>query len=181
MAPPVSLDEEVRLYTTNAEREKYESQATLFGVIVALDYLERAYVRDSIPASECVHPGRGLSMYDTNSMASFTSKRYSPACTRLLSQYKTMLKLVSDAVPSVEDFMARYRVRILSERRLLSVAHLKLLTVRQMDHPAALHRLKVGVPATVEHSSEAGVETGKWVAETTQVRSYSFSFDGLSF
>ena len=41
-----------------------------------------------------------------------------------------------------------------------------------MDHPAALHRLQVGVPATVEHSSEAGPETGKWVAETTQVRSY---------
>ena len=38
-----------------------------------------------------------------------------------------------------------------------------------MDHPAALHRLRVGVPATVEHSSEAGPETGKWVAETTQV------------
>lgn len=37
-----------------------------------------------------------------------------------------------------------------------------------MDHPAALHRIKVGVPATVEHSSEAGPETGKWVAETTQ-------------
>ena len=40
-----------------------------------------------------------------------------------------------------------------------------------MELPAALHRLKVGVPATVEHSSEAGPETGKWVAETTQVRS----------
>lgn len=41
-----------------------------------------------------------------------------------------------------------------------------------MDHPAALHRLTVGVPATVEHSSEAtdgGSETGKWVAETTSV------------
>jgi len=41
-----------------------------------------------------------------------------------------------------------------------------------MDHPAALHRLNVGVPATVEHSAEAadgGAETGKWVAETTQV------------
>ncbi|KAI6156675.1 hypothetical protein BKA82DRAFT_4048497 [Pisolithus tinctorius] len=24
------------------------------------------------------------------------------------------------------------------------------------------------VPATVEHSSEAGPETGKWIAETTQ-------------
>lgn len=43
---------------------------------------------------------------------------------------------------------------------------------RQMDHPAASHRLQVGVPATVEHSAEAtdgGAETGKWVAETTQV------------
>ena len=41
-----------------------------------------------------------------------------------------------------------------------------------MDHPAALHRMSVGVPATVEHSAEAadgGAETGKWVAETTQV------------
>ena len=38
-----------------------------------------------------------------------------------------------------------------------------------MDNPAALHRIKVGVPATVEHSSDAGPETSKWVAETTQV------------
>ena len=44
-----------------------------------------------------------------------------------------------------------------------------------MDNPAALHRLQVGVPATVEHSSGdgAGPERAKWVAETTQVRSYS--------
>ncbi|KAG6334696.1 hypothetical protein ID866_4395 [Astraeus odoratus] len=77
----LSLDEEVRLYTTNAEREKYSLLATLFGIIVALDYLERAYVRDAITAVE----------------------------------------------------------------------------------------IKVGVPATVEHSSEAGPETGKWIAETTQV------------
>ncbi|KAF9465299.1 vacuolar protein sorting-associated protein 28 [Collybia nuda] len=119
----ISLDEEVRLYTNNAEREKYNLLATLFGITVALDYLERAFVRDSITAAE-----------------------YSPACTRLIAQYKTMLKLVGDSVPSIEEFMKRYR----------------------MDHPAALHRLKVGVPATVEHSSEAGPETGKWVAETTQ-------------
>lgn len=49
---PISLDEEVRLYSTNAERERYGMLATLFGVIVALDYLERAYVRDSVPAAE---------------------------------------------------------------------------------------------------------------------------------
>ncbi|KAI0820260.1 vacuolar protein sorting-associated protein 28 [Trametes gibbosa] len=123
MSSRLNLDEEVRLYTTNAEREKYGLLATLFGIVVSLEYLERAYVRDSVSASE-----------------------YSPACTRLLSQYKTMLKLVSDDVPSIEQFMARYR----------------------MDHQAALHRIQVGVPATVEHSSEAGPETAKWVAETTQ-------------
>jgi len=54
MSVPLSLDEEARLYTTNAEREKYESLATLYGIVVALDYLERAYVRDSVTAAECV-------------------------------------------------------------------------------------------------------------------------------
>jgi len=48
----ISLDEEVRLYTSNSEREKYNTLATLYGIIVALDYLERAYVRDSITAAE---------------------------------------------------------------------------------------------------------------------------------
>lgn len=59
-----------------------------------------------------------------------------------------------------------------------------------MDHPAALHRLTVGVPATVEHSSEAtegGSEIAKWVAETTSVRPLApflmpliFRFHGLA-
>jgi hypothetical protein len=40
---------------------------------------------------------------------------------------------------------------------------------RKMDCAAAVHRLKVGVPATVEHSAEEGVETARWIAETTQV------------
>jgi len=48
-----------------------------------------------------------------------------------------------------------------------------------MDHPAALHRIKVGVPATVEHSSEAGPETGKWIAETTQVGAIAFNLLAL--
>jgi ESCRT-I complex subunit VPS28 len=107
MSLPLSLDEEVRLYTTVAEREKYNLLANLFGIIVALDYLERAYVRDSVTAIEyvfrftCSHAFAELEPL---------SKRYSPACTRLLSQYKTMLKLVGDDVPSIEEFMTRYRV-----------------------------------------------------------------------
>lgn len=60
-----------------------------------------------------------------------------------------------------------------------------------MDCTAALHRLNIGVPATVEHSShEDGTHGGsggsgehsKWVAETTQVRSnlsllFNYSFE----
>jgi hypothetical protein len=50
----ISLDEEARLYNTNAERERAGLLATLFGIIVALDYLEKAFVRDAIGAAECV-------------------------------------------------------------------------------------------------------------------------------
>lgn len=48
----LNFDEEVRLYTTNADRERFGMLATLFGIVVALEYLERAYVRDSVTAAE---------------------------------------------------------------------------------------------------------------------------------
>ena len=77
-----------------------------------------------------------------------------------------MLKLVGDDVRSIEQFMSRYRVSRFFDPYDVCHAH---ACVVKMDHPAALHRIQVGVPATVEHSSEAGPETAKWVAETTQV------------
>lgn len=40
--------------------------------------------------------------------------RYSPACTRLLSQYKTMLKLVADDVSTIDEFLKKYKVRALA-------------------------------------------------------------------
>ncbi|CAH7674798.1 vacuolar protein sorting-associated [Phakopsora pachyrhizi] len=119
----INLDEEFRLYTSNADREKYDNEATLYSIILSLDYLERAYVRDSI-----------------------TQAQYGPACSRLLAQYKTIMKMVINDVQSLEAFMVEYR----------------------MDCKAAAQRIRVGVPATVEHSSSEGVEAAKWVAETTQ-------------
>jgi ESCRT-I complex subunit VPS28 len=50
----MNLDEEVRPYTTSAEREKTENLATLYSIIVSLEYLERAYVRDSVTGKEWV-------------------------------------------------------------------------------------------------------------------------------
>ena len=88
--------------------------------------------------------------------------RYSPACTRLLSQYETMSKLVEEGV-----FRRTVHASISSPWNLVTCLP-PVSLLRQMDHPAALHTIKAGVPATVEHSSEAGAETGKCVAETTQ-------------
>lgn len=109
MSTALSLDEEARLYTTNPQREKYESLATLYGIIVALDYVERAYIRDGISAEQCVALLFSLLIRSIPEECAHSS-RYSPACTRLLSQYKTMQRLVSDDVPSLEQFMARYKV-----------------------------------------------------------------------
>jgi ESCRT-I complex subunit VPS28 len=48
----INLDEEVRLWATNSERESIENFSTLYGLIVSLEYLERAYVRDSVSSKE---------------------------------------------------------------------------------------------------------------------------------
>jgi hypothetical protein len=101
--------------------------------------------------------------FDSQSIELFRyGNRYEPACTKLLAQYKSSLKHLSplldvphtststgEKLYGLEGWMRRFR----------------------MDCPAALHRLVVGVPATVEHGSGEGTgeEVGKWVAETTQV------------
>lgn len=48
----------------------------------------------------------------------------------------------------------------------------------QMDYPAALHRIQLGLPATVEHAS-GGTETAQAVAETTQVCLCGFTEFGM--
>lgn len=81
----------MKLYSTTSERDRFENLATLFGIIQSLDYLERAYVRDSISQTQ-----------------------YAPACVKLLAQFKTILKLVAgDIAGSVDEFMAQYNVSVL--------------------------------------------------------------------
>ncbi|RUS17532.1 VPS28 protein-domain-containing protein [Endogone sp. FLAS-F59071] len=85
--PSISLDEEVKLYTNNKDREKYDNMADLFGIIILMEHLEKAYIRDSI-----------------------THDEYTPACTNLIAKYKTALNLVSDSVPDLEKFMRDYKL-----------------------------------------------------------------------
>ncbi|XP_054719608.1 vacuolar protein sorting-associated protein 28 homolog [Uloborus diversus] len=82
------LYEEVKLYRTAREREKYDNMADLYSVINTLQCLEKAYIKD------CVTP-----------------KEYTAACSKLLVQYKAAFKQVqSEEFPNVEIFMKKFRL-----------------------------------------------------------------------
>jgi hypothetical protein len=111
--------QEVRLTTSNADRERIEELANLYSLIVSLNYLERAYVRDSITASQCADL-LPFSVASQGERADYLMwgyplavDRYAPACTKLLAQYKTIMKLVGDTVPSLDAFLQEYRVCLL--------------------------------------------------------------------
>ena len=107
----MNLDEEVRLYTTNTERERTENLATLYSIIVSLEYLERAYVRDSVTGKEYVAIRHTLPI--TRWIKLTVETRYAPACIKLLAQYKSLMKLVGDDIGGVEPFMKRFKVGLL--------------------------------------------------------------------
>ena len=75
--------------TTSAARDLYESLAEVYSIIVTLDAVEKAYLRDSI-----------------------TDEEYTQACQRLLNQYKSNLQdsAVSGAFGDLESFMREWNV-----------------------------------------------------------------------
>ncbi|CAB4016700.1 Hypothetical predicted protein [Paramuricea clavata] len=82
------LYEEVKLYKSGREREKYDNLADLFAVINTLQALEKAYIKDAV-----------------------TPKEYTAACSKLLVQYKAAFKQVqNDEFPTVERFMKKYKL-----------------------------------------------------------------------
>jgi len=68
LSATINLDEEVKLAETRAERDLQDSLAEVFSIIVTLDELEKAYLKDAVPESE-----------------------YTEICDRLLKQYKAIL------------------------------------------------------------------------------------------
>ncbi|KAI8867088.1 vacuolar protein sorting protein 28 [Ramicandelaber brevisporus] len=108
-------DVEVRLFNSNAERERLESLADLYSIILSLEHLERAFTRDAIDAHE-----------------------YTPACQRLLTQYKVAFAAVEDHIRDVDDFVKQNGLRC----------------------TAALGRLRSGIPLTLEHGGMPTVSLG---------------------
>lgn len=86
-AASIPLDEEVKLHTSIKEREIYESLAEIHAIILSLDFLEKAVLRDSVSHEE-----------------------YTPTCLRLIAQYNGILKneLVAEQFKSLEDFKEKY-------------------------------------------------------------------------
>ncbi|CAG9131287.1 Vacuolar protein-sorting-associated protein 28 [Plutella xylostella] len=82
------LYEEVKLYRNAREREKHDNMAELYAVVCTLQHLEKAYMRDCVPAPE-----------------------YTAACSRLLVQCRVAFKQVQgEEYPNVEAFVSKFRL-----------------------------------------------------------------------
>lgn len=75
------------MFTNNKERDKYDNMADLYSIIVLMEHLEKAFIRDSITADE-----------------------YTPQCANLIAKYKTTMNFLSDSVDNLETFMNDYKV-----------------------------------------------------------------------
>lgn len=83
--------QEVKLTDTRAERDLQDSLAEIFSILVTLDELEKAFLKDAIPEAD-----------------------YTDICDRSLKQYKSILsdETVLNAFVGIEDFKAEWEVSV---------------------------------------------------------------------
>lgn len=82
--------QEVKLANNSAERDLYDSLAEIYSIVVTLDALEKAYLKDSVAENE-----------------------YTETCSRLLKQYKSNLadENVARAFGDLDTFKLEWSVR----------------------------------------------------------------------
>lgn len=97
--------EEVKLYRLPSERERYDNMADCYSLINTIQCLEKAYIKDAV-----------------------TSKEYTAACSKLLTQYKAAFKQIDKEFGTPEQFLKKYR----------------------FECPAALDRIKEDRPITIK-------------------------------
>ncbi|KPM45854.1 hypothetical protein AK830_g596 [Neonectria ditissima] len=87
LSATINLDEEVKLTDTRAERDLQDSLGELFSIIVTLDELEKAFLKDAIPEAE-----------------------YTEICERSLRQYKALLadETIAKEFEDLEEFKAKW-------------------------------------------------------------------------
>uniref|UniRef100_A0A7S3GKT3 Vacuolar protein sorting-associated protein 28 homolog n=3 Tax=Palpitomonas bilix TaxID=652834 RepID=A0A7S3GKT3_9EUKA len=80
------LNVEMKLGETREERERYDDMAEMFALFKAVEYLEKAYLRDVIATDV-----------------------YAPECTKLLNKFKIMAKNMEKTVGNPFAFAEQYR------------------------------------------------------------------------
>ncbi|XP_078436745.1 vacuolar protein sorting-associated protein 28 homolog 1-like [Wolffia australiana] len=78
---------EVKLWGDKRERDSYENLAELYAIIKTTEKLEKAFVRDLVPAAA-----------------------YEAECRKLIGQFKNLAAVLRHVVPSVDDFAAAHRM-----------------------------------------------------------------------
>lgn len=148
--------QEVKLAETRAERDLQDSLAEIFSIIVTIDELEKAFLKDAIPEAD-----------------------YTEICERSLKQYKSLVadETVAKAFVGLEEFKAAWEVRITvfatSTHRSICA---RLIRVVQLEVPRATERIRVGLPSTAVTVSSgpatapatAGGAGGALILEATQ-------------
>ncbi|KAJ5070524.1 vacuolar protein sorting-associated protein [Anaeramoeba ignava] len=104
----------IKLFKNIRERENIDNQANLFSIINTVEHLEKALSSDAI-----------------------TSEQYTMACSRLITQFKTALTVLSFSHKDVLDFLKYYNVKF----------------------PSATHTLiEIGLPSTIEYARSSEKE-----------------------
>lgn len=87
---PSNIPQEVQLADNRAERDLQDSLAELFSILVTLDELEKAFLKDAVPEAE-----------------------YAEICDRSLKQYKSILadETVARAFVGLDEFKTEWDVR----------------------------------------------------------------------
>ncbi|RYO71738.1 hypothetical protein AA0113_g2051 [Alternaria arborescens] len=88
LSATINLDEEVKLSATNAERDLNDSLAEIYSIIITLDAIEKAYLKDSIAEAD-----------------------YTETCNRLMKQYKSNLanETVAQAFGTLDQFAKEWQ------------------------------------------------------------------------
>lgn len=113
----------------------YESLAEIYSIIVTLDGLEKAYIKDAVTEAE-----------------------YTETCSRLLKQYKSSLgdDTVAREFVDLETFKRTWEVCLdLLGNDIMRGLGALLLTGGwvKLECPRATERLRIGLPATVEQAT----------------------------
>lgn len=92
--------EKVKLFENKKEREVIDTLGDLYGLIFAIDKLEKAYFKDDILPEE-----------------------YTKECTQLLSKFKALKQAAEDALPAggIDEFMTIYSLDCKAARKRIQI------------------------------------------------------------